>query len=189
MWSRETPATAHPDPRTRLVFVMGAFGIHIEFMKIIGLVAGVGWATMASAVAQGGIPGNPMVTPKNFKMRPVGGSVNPGAMVEPAKTPSPNVRYVTHVILCDSRMWTSSEGKPLDAKLIAFEDLVAEGPSGSAAPAMPAPPANPTVTRAGKARLLVNGKTVEIALERLSRQDLEFIDAIKAALAKKAAGN
>lgn len=157
-------------------------------MKTIGIAAGMGWMAVASAFAQMDIPGNPTVTPKSFKTRAVGGSANPGATVDPAATPVPKVRYVTHVVLCDYRMWTSSEGKPLEAKLIAFEDLVAEAPKGSSEPVMPAPPANPTVTRGGKARLLVNGKPVEIALDRLSRQDQEFIDSIKAALAKKAAG-
>ena len=156
-------------------------------MKIIGMAAGICWLAVASAFAQSDIPGNPMVTPKSFKTRPVGGSVNPGASVEPAKTQVPNVRYVTHIVLCDYRMWTSSDGKPLEAKLIAFEDLVAEAPKANAEPVMPAPPANPTVIRGGKARLLVKGKPLEIALDRLSHQYQEFIDSIKAALAKKAA--
>ena len=52
---------------------------------------------------------------------------------------------------------------------------------------MPAPPANPTVTRAGKVRMLVNQKPVEIALDRLSEADREFIGQLQVALAKKAA--
>ena len=97
------------------------------------------------------------------------------------------MRYVTHIILHEYRMWSNTEGKPLEAKLIAFEDLVAEAPKGSAAPVMPAPPAHPTVSRNGKIRLLVKQKPVEIALDRLSLSDREFIDQMKAALAKKAA--
>jgi hypothetical protein len=79
-------------------------------------------------------------------------------------------------------------GKPLDAKLIAFEDLVAQAPKGSQ-PAMPTPPSNPTVIRDGKVRLLVNQKPVELALEKLSEQDRDFVGQIKAALDKKAASN
>lgn len=142
---------------------------------------------ISQALAQVDIPPNPTVSPKKFKTRAVGGGVNPGVSVDPGKPATPNVRYVTHVVLCDYRMWTNTEGKPLEAKLIAFEDLVAEAPKGSAEPVMPAPPANPTVTRAGKVRMLVNQKPVEIALDRLSLADREFIDQLQAALAKKAA--
>lgn len=84
-------------------------------------------------------------------------------------------------------MWSNKEGKPLEAGLIAFEDLVAEVPKGSAEPVMPDPPANPTLIRDGKIRLLVKQKPVEIAIDRLSQADREFIDQMKAALAKKAA--
>jgi hypothetical protein len=157
-------------------------------MKLIGISLGMGWIAMATAMGQMDIPRNPMATPTAFDTRAVGGSVNTGATVDPEKAPSPISRYVTYIVLYDYRMWTSAEGKPLQAKLIAFEDLVAEAPKGTAAPTMPAPPANPTVVRGGKARLLVNGKPVEIALDRLSRQDQEFIGGIQAALLKKAAG-
>ncbi len=138
-------------------------------------------------LAQVGIPPNPLVTPKKFKTRAVGGGVNPGATVDPGKSTNPSVRYVTHIVLCDSRMWTNTEGKPLEAKLIAYEDLVAEAPDGAAEPVMPAPPADPTVTRGGKVRLLVSQKPAEIALDRLSVADREFIAQLQAALAKKAA--
>lgn len=157
-------------------------------MKFIGISLGMGWMVVASAMAQMDIPGNPTVTPKSFKTRPVGGGVNTGATVAPEKAPSPITRYVTHIVLYDYRMWTSTEGKPLQAKLLAFEDLVAEAPKGTTAPTMPQPPANPTVVRGGKARLLVDGKPVEIALARLSQQDQEFVSGIQAALLKKASG-
>ncbi|MBC8126932.1 MAG: hypothetical protein H8M99_07285 [Gloeobacteraceae cyanobacterium ES-bin-144] len=133
------------------------------------------------------VPANPTVTPKKFSTRPIGGGVNPGASVDSSKPSNPNVRYVTHIVLHGNRMWTSNEGKPLDAKLIAFEDLVAETPKGSTEPVMPPPPENPTVTRNGKIRLLVNQKPIQIALDRLSPSDQEFIDQMKAAIAKKSA--
>ena len=138
--------------------------------------------------AQFDIPGNPMVAPKKSSMRPVGGGVNTGAVVEPGKTAVPKVRYTTHIVLYDYRMWSNTEGKPLEAGLIAFEDLVVEVPKGSAEPVMPDPPANPTLIRDGKIRLLVKKKPVEVALDRLSQADREFIDQMKAALAKKSGG-
>lgn len=113
--------------------------------------------------------------------------MNPGVSVDTTKSQTSNVRYVTHIVLYQNRFWTSAEGKPLEAKLIAFEDLVAEVPKGATEPAMSSPPANPTVVRDGKIRLLVDKKPVELALGRLSQQDREFIDQMKAALAKKAA--
>ena len=141
---------------------------------------------ITSLLAQAEIPANPLVTPKKFKTRAVGGGVDRGATVDSGKPLNPSVRYVTHIVLSESRMWTNTEGKPLEAKLIAYEDLVAEAPEGAAEPVMPAPPANPTVTRGGKVRLLVNQKPTEIALERLSVADREFIGQLQAALAKKA---
>lgn len=136
--------------------------------------------------AQLDVPDNPMVNPKKFTTRPIGGGVNAGITVEPGKAPATKVRYTTHIILYQNRMWSNTEGKPLEAGLLAFEDLVAESPNGKAAPIMPEPPKNPTLIRDGKIRLLVKQKPVEIALDRLSVADREFIDQMKAALAKKA---
>ena len=143
--------------------------------------------TPVMAQAQVDFPSNPTVAPKKYTPRGIGGGVNPGVSVDPGKSANPIARYVTHIVLCDTRIWTSTEGKPLEAKLIAFEDLVAETPQGAAEPVMPAPPANPTVTRGGKVRLLVNQKPVELSLDRLSEADREFIGQMQAALAKKSA--
>ncbi|GAA5119975.1 hypothetical protein JIN84_21050 [Luteolibacter yonseiensis] len=145
-----------------------------------------GLLTIPAAFAQTEIPANPTVTPKKFTTRAVGGGVNPGVSIDTTKPENPNVRYVTHVVLYQNRFWTSAEGKPLEAKLIAFEDIVAEVPKGATEPVMPAPPENPTVVRDGKIRLLIDKKPVELALDRLSRQDQEFVGQIKASLAKKA---
>ncbi|MEO7098401.1 MAG: hypothetical protein ABI162_03500 [Luteolibacter sp.] len=153
-------------------------------LRIVGL---LGLSVISPAFSQTDFPGNPMVTPKKFVTRPIGGGVNTGATVEPAKPEETKVRYVTHLVLYENRMWTNTEGKPLEAKLIAFEDLVTEAPKGTAEPVMPTPPANPTVTRGGKIRLLVDKKPVEISLARLSQSDQEFVQQMQAALAKKSA--
>ncbi len=141
---------------------------------------------VSPVLAQVDFPANPTVKPRKFTTRQVGGGVNPGATVDSGNAAVPNVRYVTHIVLSDTRMWTNAEGKPLEAKLIAFEDLVVETPKGAAEPVMPTPPANPTVVRGGKIRLLVNRKPVETTLDKLSQTDREFIDQLKAALVKKA---
>jgi len=156
-------------------------------MKHPTLLPLLGFLAVASATAQTEIPANPLVTPKKSPARAVGGGVDPGVKVDPAKK-DPNVRYVSHIVLYQNRYWTSAEGKPLEAKLIAFEDLVADVPKGASEPVMSTPPENPTVVRDGKVRLLVDKKPVELALERLSQQDQEFVEQIKASLAKKAAG-
>jgi len=143
-------------------------------------------AGIGSCSAQVDFPGNPLVGPKKYTKREVGGGAEPGAAVEePANTGM--ARYVTHIVLYDLRYWTSVEGKPLAGKLIAFEDMVVTAPKDSPAPAMPEPPKEPTLVKDGKIRLLVNGKPVEVPVERLSLQDREFIDGIQEALDRKAA--
>lgn len=144
-----------------------------------------GLLSTSPGFAQTDIPPNPMVNPKS-KVRSVGGSVNPGAIIESGKSDQPTLRYVTHIVLFENRMWSSVDGKPLEAKLIAFEDLITESPKGAAAPIMP-PPEEPTLVRGGKIRLLINRKPVEVALDRLCQADRDFIEEMKAALAKKAA--
>ena len=138
-----------------------------------------------AASAQVAIP----ATPKNFTKRPISttssnsGSINFGPTQPPAET---KVRYTTHIALSQPRQWQSADGKSLLGSLIAFEDLTAETVKGAPAPTF-TPPANPTVVKDGKARLMVNQKPYEIALDRLSQPDQEFIENIRTAAAKKAA--
>jgi hypothetical protein len=98
---------------------------------------------------------------------------------------APATRYVSYIVLFDGRLWTSTEGKPLAAKLIAFEDLVVEAPKATAEPTIPQPTSRPTVVRSGKVRLLVDGKPTQVALDRLSQSDRDFVAQIQAAIAKK----
>lgn len=156
-------------------------------MKACWVLSCLLFAGVISSPAQTDFPGNPLVGPKKYTKREVGGAVaEPGAVVkEPGD--SGRARYITHIILYDVRFWTSVEGKPLAGKLIAFEDLVVEVPAGTSAPEIPPAPPKPTLVRDGKIRLLVERKPVEVPLAKLSWQDREFIDGIQAALDKKAA--
>ncbi len=139
-------------------------------------------ALTAASHAQMVVP----VTPGKFKTRPIGDGVSGGVQVLPRDgSSSGKTRYTIHVVLSESRFWTSAEGKPLEAKLIAFEDMTMEAPKGAAEPAVPVPPARPTVIRDGKVRLLANKKDYVLALDRLSQQDREFISDIEAAIDKK----
>lgn len=173
--------------RIKSVIVTREIWSRFPTMTRIRLLASFALLGVSPAMAQSSFPANPTVPRGKFKTRALGGGVDPGASIAPGKTEPPKVRHVIHIILHEYRMWSDTEGKPLEAKLLAFGDLVVEAPTGSAEPVMPAPPPHPTVTRDGKVRLLVNQKPVEIALDRLCQADREFIDQIKTALAKKAA--
>lgn len=116
--------------------------------------------------------------------RQVGGLGGGGAEVVPKETANPVTRYVTYLTLSVSRIWQSSEGKTLEGKLIAFEDLVVEAPKG-AAPPTPEAPKHPTVVRDGRIRVLIDRKPVEIPLSRLSRGDQEFVEGVRKANEKK----
>ena len=120
-------------------------------------------------------------TPTKFDTRRIGDAVSGGSTVNvtPPRTQI-TVKTITHIVLGEPRQWKMSDGKSFVGKLIAFEDLVAEG--NAAAPAVPK---NPTVVRDGKARVLVNSKPFEIALERLGVEERKLIEDTRAALAAK----
>lgn len=122
-------------------------------------------------------------TPKNFATRDISDIAKGGGSVSftPAK-PQTTVRTITHIVLGNPRQWKLSDGKFYLGKLIAFEDLVTEG---NAAAAQPVVPKNPTVVRDGKARLLVNAKPFEIALDRFGDEERKFIESTRIAIAAK----
>jgi hypothetical protein len=144
----------------------------------------IGMALVCVSSAQMVVP----PTPGKFKPRPIGdGGTNSGVNVIPKEQGKPaTARYTTHIILSESRIWSSTDGKTLTGKLIAFEDLVVEAPQGAASPAIPPPPAKPTVIRDQKVRLFINQKAVEIPLARLGQADQELIEQIQVAITKKA---
>ncbi len=141
-------------------------------------------------LAQVAIP----ATPKKFTTRSTGGQGGGTAVVSSdgrsinlgpaASTPSPKIRYTTHVALSDARQWKSTDGKSLVGKLIAFEDITFETDKGAQPPPV-SPPANPTVVKDGKVRLLVDKKDYELPLDRLSEADRTFVEAIQDALSRK----
>lgn len=114
--------------------------------------------------------------PTKFETRDIGDASSSGIQVIPPGGIEPKkARYVTHIVLSVSRQWMSADGKLVEGKLIAFEDLAVEAEAGAAPPANPAPPAHPTVVRDGKVRLLIKQKPIELAITRLSAGDQEFI--------------
>ncbi len=94
------------------------------------------------------------------------------------------VRTITYWTLSGARQWTSTDGKPLLAKLIAFEDLTIEQLKGQPAPEAPKLPSKATVEKDGKVRLLVGQQPYELPIAKLSDQDREFIATVKRAVAK-----
>jgi hypothetical protein len=128
-------------------------------------------------------------TPKKFTKRiegSGGASIGPG-LSPVAPKPPPILRTTMYYTVSDSRQWTSSDGKPLLAKLIIFEEAVIEtqGNQTPPPPTPPAMPANPTVVRDGKVRLLSGTKPYEVPLERLSQPDRDFIEGIRTAVAAR----
>jgi hypothetical protein len=127
-------------------------------------------------------------TPKKFAMRGVGSSAtNTATGITQTKT-EPVIRTTTYIVLAPSRQWTNSEGKPLVAKLIAFEDITTET-TKSAAAANPTPqpsiPGKPTVISDGKIRLMADKKPYEVALAKLSQADQDFVAMVKRAVEAK----
>lgn len=155
-----------------------------SFMKksTVGLLSGL--LLSCGVSAQIVVP----ATPKKFVTRPIegGGSSIGGVEVLPKDGgEAKKARYTTHIVLSTSRLWTSTDGKLLEGKLIAFEDLVVETTQGAAPPEMPAPPESPTVTRDDKVRLLVKQKPVEVPVKRLSQGDQEFIEQVRKSYTRK----
>lgn len=157
-------------------------------MKISRRAAGL-CLWVAIAALAGGASGQVVpATPKKFTKRSVGDSAsfNPTG-IAPAK-PETTVRVVSYFSLSEPRQWRNTDGKSLLASLIAFEEAVVEtrGPSAASSPApAPAMPVKPTVVRDGQVRLLMNGKSYEVALDKLSEADRKFVEGIRQTVAAK----
>ena len=135
-----------------------------------------------------GVTGAHVLVPgqgRSFDRRQGGDANSGGVTIVPADgAQKPKTSYKTFLVLADSRAWTSSDGKVIQAKLIAVEDVVVDE-SKPEEKANAAPPANPTVVRGGKVRLLLNQKPVELAVDRLVQADRDFIEKIRVQHAKK----
>lgn len=117
-----------------------------------------------------------------------GGSASVGV---PKQTPPTIVRTTTYISLSDSRQWTSTDGKPLVAKLIAFEDIVVEEVKAAGATVTPSKeppklPEKPTVVKNGKVRLFAGKTPYEVPLDKLSDKDRAFIEGIQGVVRAKA---
>jgi len=110
-----------------------------------------------------------------------GGSASTGVAVPKTET---TVRTITYITLSGSRQWKSDDGRPLIAKLIAFEDMVVETLKSDPASTttMPKQAGKPTVIKDGKVRLLAANTPHEVALDRLSLADREFIGTVQRAV-------
>ena len=149
------------------------------------LVLGVVSARAQSVPPELTTPERP-ATPKGFGKRSLSTTSTTDAVINTGRSDpdeKPKVRYTMHISASDSREWKGADGRSLVGKLIAFEDLTIETEKG-APPATFRPPANPTIVKDGKARLLVDNKPYEIALDRLSQIDRNFIEGIRAVAAK-----
>ncbi len=135
-------------------------------------------------------------TPRRFAKRNVGSSsVTNGTVSESGNGAAragvssakvePMVRTTTYIVLSGARQWTSTDGKPMLAKLIAFEEVTTEATAKEAASTtntQPVIPKKPTVVRDGKARFLMDQKAYEVAIDKLSQADRDFISTMKRAV-------
>ena len=120
-------------------------------------------------------------TPKKFDIKPITGSTaTAGATVNPSST-APSVRQITYLTLSPLRQWSSSDGKTLMGKLIAWEETTtttaAKAPADAAAITT-----RPTIVRGDKVRLLIDHKAFEIPLTRLGAGEQEFIQKLQTSL-------
>ncbi len=123
-------------------------------------------------------------TPTKFSTKPVGAATaTTGATINPPST-APAVKHITYLTLSPLRQWTSTDGKTLMGKLIAWEETVTSGPTPQAATAPPIT-TRPTVLKNNQVRLLIDRKAYPVALERLDPASRKFIEELQANLASK----
>lgn len=126
--------------------------------------------------------------PVSPTQRPIAGGGSASVGVVPKAPEKTIVKTTTYITLSEARQWTSNEGKPLLAKLIAFEDIVTEStdqPDANQTAMMPT--TAPTLIKEGKIRLLVNRKPFELPLNKLSETDRNYVENLRSAMQKKAA--
>ncbi|CAN5912320.1 hypothetical protein BH11VER1_BH11VER1_18450 [soil metagenome] len=125
--------------------------------------------------------------PISPNQRPISGGGSASVGVVPQAPVKTIVKTITYITLSEARQWTSSDGKTLLAKIIAFEDIVTESADKSEAQQTATmPTTTPTLIKDGKIRLLVNRKPFELALDKLSQPDRDFVENLRSAIQKKA---
>lgn len=130
-------------------------------------------------------------TPTGFTTRKTGaisGRSMDTSISVPKAPASTTIRHISYVALGEPRQWTSNDGKPLLAKLIAWEQSEQVITQGQPAPepTLPPMPKGPTVIRDEKVRLLVNGKPFVLPLSRLSEADQELIAQVASSITQTA---
>lgn len=116
-----------------------------------------------------------------------GGVTNGGFSITAPAAPQKKtvITETTYVSLSDFRQWTSTDGKALVGRLLAFEQNTVTVTSATTSDAKPVLPAQITVVRDGKVRLLVQTKAYELPLERLCEADRVLIEKIRSAIASQ----
>ena len=141
------------------------------------------WLSVAGIVSAQVVP----TTPTKFGKRDLGGGTTGAAVNAVPPKQETIVRTTTYLSLSETRQWTSTEDKPLMAKLIAFEDITIETVKGQT-PAdtqqLPKLTGKPTVVKDGKVRLMANQRPYEVALDKLSQADRDFVEKFRMAVTK-----
>ena len=123
-------------------------------------------------------------TPTKFSTKRVGAATaTTGATINPPST-TPTVKHITYLTLSPLRQWTSTDGRTLMGKLIAWEETVTTGPAPQSATAPPVT-TRPTVLKNNQVRLLIDHKAYPVPLERLDPDARKFIGELQAHLAAK----
>ncbi len=142
------------------------------------------WLSVAGIVSAQVVP----TTPTKFGKRDLGGGTTGAAVNAVPPKQETIVRTTTYLSLSETRQWTSTEGKPLMAKLIAFEDITIETVKGQT-PAdtqqLPKLTGKPTVVKDSKVRLMANQRPYEVALDKLSQADRDFVEKVRMAVTAK----
>jgi hypothetical protein len=142
------------------------------------------WLSVAGIVSAQVVP----TTPTKFGKRDLGGGTTGAAVNAVPPKQETIVRTTTYLSLSETRQWTSTEGKPLMAKLIAFEDITIETVKGQT-PAdtqqLPKLTGKPTVVKDSKVRLMANQRPYEVALDKLSQADRDFVEKVRMAVTGK----
>ncbi len=178
IYGRVHPFDREQPVRLKIAVCLAAGAGHFAAMNtLLPVIAALAIAANLPLAAQV-IP----TTPKKFDTRGLGDAQGTNSVGFTKAPPQIAVKTTTRIVLGEPRQWKMSDGKFFVGKLIAFEDIVTDGNAGTAAPVVPK---HPTVVRDGKARVLVNSKPYEIALDRLGPEERKFIEDTRAAIAAK----